>query len=408
MVIAAGILGLLPGILPFRINKIVVAELTMCAGIASWFIKDMWLKLFLLWCVVRVAMNVNQYSELTLHILVFVLVVYQILANTLTKDRVNVVLNIVCWVGLIHSAVTILQSFGVWFTVYPTGLDLKTVKLTIFQSSAYPIYILGHQCQDVLVGCADNTNSAAAFLAMCFPAFFRKRWCFFIPILILAFFLFHALGGIIAACAAALVFLILNFKKRYLLLVIPSAVVFIAYFSKFEHIQGLLMRDRGPVWWFHITHLIAKRPVVGWGLGQSEFLWPIIKKEVWPNFPPWRHSHNEPITLTTELGIIGLILVSGYFIKTFISLLKTRKSPFWDVREAGYDGIVETASLKSRKSGIVETNSQSVVITCGLTACIVASLSIFSLHSAIGLLLIVYMACASYLIQTRRNDGKNP
>jgi hypothetical protein len=373
IVLAAGTLGFIPGFLPFRIGKILILEGAIFSGIAGWFIKNIWVQLFLIWCIIRVALGINKFSELTLHSLVFVLVIYQILANKLNKDRINTLLNIICVVAIIHSAVAILQYFGIWIIICPKGIDPKTAVFTIFPNTLYSIHIFGRQMSETVVGLLDNINTASALLGMCFPAFLRKKWYYTIPIVLIAFALIHSLGGILAALAAVLIFVIFKFGLKSLYAIIPTIGLFILYFIRFENLHNVFMSGSGRygAWHFYITGLLAKRPIIGWGLGQSEFLWPIISKEVYQGGgPAWLHSHNEVITLAVELGIIGLILVAGYFITTFKNLRK-----------------------------------KNIVVTCGLAACIISSLSIFSLHSAIGLLLIVYMAMAQYLITEKEPAG---
>jgi len=352
-------LGFIPGFLPFRIGKIILVEWAIFFAIALWFIKNIWIRLFLLWCILRTMIGLNQFSLITLHTVVFIIVLFQILSDKLNKDRINTVLNIICGLAILQSIMVILQRFGIWFITYPKGINPETA-LNLFPRTLYPIYVFGYQFKAGLVGFLDNPNIASAFLAMCLPAFFRKKQMLFIPIIIIALFFVHCFGGIVTCILTSTIFLIMKFGRKGLLFLIPVFLIFAVYCATNENIPNILdLSNRKAVWTFHITKLITKRPIIGWGLGQEQFLAPIIRKEIKPADPRWLHSHNEPISLTTELGLIGLFFVCGYFITTFLKLKKNN-----------------------------------LIITCGLIACLIASSSIFAMHSAIGLLLIFYMAMA--------------
>ncbi len=358
MVLGGGILGFIPGFLPFRTGKTILFEWSVFIFITLWFIENIWIKLFLLWCVLRTIIGLNQFSQITLHTIVFALVLYQILCNKFNKDRINTVLNIICCMAVIQSVMVILQGFRVWFITYPINADFTSAKI-LFPKTQYSIYLLKNNHSD-LVGLLDNPNIASAFLAMCLPAFFRRGKLVFIPLVIIALFFIHSFGGIIACIITSIIFLIIKFRRRSLIFISIIFLILGLYCVKNETAKNVLdLSNRRAVWNFHITKLIPKRPIIGWGLGQERFLSLIIKKEAKQGEPRWLHSHNELISLTTEMGILGLLIVCGYFVSLFKKLKRSN-----------------------------------LIITCGLAACISASLSIFSIHSAIGLILILYMAMA--------------
>ena len=359
IVLGVGSLGFIPGFLPFRTGKIILVEWVIFIAIALWFIKNIWIRLFLLWCILRTMMGLNQFSLITLHTIVFAIVLFQILSDKLNKDRINAILNIICGIAILQSLMIILQKFGIWFITYPIGADLKAAHI-LFPNTLHSIYLFDYRVTFDIPGFLDNSDIASAFLAMCLPAFFRAKQLLFIPLILLALFFVHSFGGIIVCFIISMVFLIMKFGKKGIPFLIIIFLMFGAYYVKYEGVSNILSSTRCEIWDFHITKLIPKRPIVGWGLGQEKFLWPIIKNEgIKPVDLKWLHSHNEPISLTIELGLIGLFIVCGYFFTTFRKLKK-----------------------------------DNLIITCGLIACIIASLAIFSMHSAIGLLLIFYMAMA--------------
>jgi O-antigen ligase len=261
----------------------------------------------------------------------------------------------------------ILQRCGIWWTILPIGYKEAT-SINYFKNSLFPLFIFRPPINiNSIGGFVGDTNTASALLGMCLPAFFRKKWHWFIPLILIGFLIIHSFGGIVAGTVALIVFLIFKFGKRSLYGIIPVGLLFISYFIRFENLQNIFISgsNRFEVWRFYIQHLIPKRWIIGWGLGQGEFLWSIIEKETsFKNVMYW-HSHNEIITMTAELGLIGLVIICGYFFTT----LKNLKDP---------------------------------VIICGLIACLTASLSIFTFHSAIGLILIVYMAIAHYQLLTNK------
>ena len=359
IVITVGTLVFIPGFLPFRTGKIIVVEWMIFSVIALWFIKNIWIRLFLFWCILRTMIGLNPSSLITLHTVIFGVVLFQLLSNKLDKDRINTVLNIICGIAIFQSIMVILQKYGIWFIAYPNDIDISSVRI-LFPKTFHSIYIFGHQFNNGVVGFLDNPNIASAFIGMCLPAFFRKKQVFFIPLIIIALFFVHSFGGIVACIITSAIFLLVKFGKKGLLFLLPVLLIFSIYCLKNETLSNTLdLSNRKVAWNFYVTEIIPKRPIIGWGLGQERFLWPIIRKEIKPTEPKWLHSHNEPISLTIELGLIGLFLVCGYFFTIFRKLKK-----------------------------------ENLVIICGLIACIISFSSIFAMHSAIGLLLIFYMAMA--------------
>jgi len=250
---------------------------------------------------------------------------YLILACTLVYIYVCVqgvnrewIYNFICVVALLNVLWQILQIFGIYWIVYPP-----------------------HMHETIYVGLMGNPNDTSAMLAICLPAFFRGKWKWGIPVILLGLILAKAMVGCVAVGVVGLTFLRFDKKSLVLLLVI---IVCVFSFAKYEgfSLKGQLA-DRGTIWKDSVT--FAKEKPFGWGFGQYRFIMPLMKsynklsdtskkvlyegirdKEGFKavitkinkenpgyfkgsNYQSlWTRAHNEFIEVYFALGIIGLIL----------------------------------------------------------------------------------------------------
>lgn len=387
LTILIGSLGFIPMGLSPRANQGLIYELALMAFCVVFFVRNNWLKTLFLYCMATVIYHITICGVMSLHVLFFSLIFCQILANKLNKDRVNFVFNAIAIAALLQSFAVICQYYGVWIILHPREIDMNVVKHTtfyLFGIKSLAIHYFGFRLDNCYVGLLDNSNIAGSFLAMCIPAFFRKKWWVGLVFVIPSLVLVKSLGAIISAGVAVMVFLIYKNKKIALLSLIPIVFAVALYAHKYENIGSVVKGSgRFHVWGNYCTKVIPKKPIFGWGFARQNSLYPLVndtfRKAIEDNKGKdpkeivyqlvknnvdigeiFKHSHNEILSLIVELGLIGFFILLGYLC-TF--------------------------------------SRENLLVLCGFISCLMCSLYIFNLHSSIGLLMIVYMSVSEFYNQ---------
>jgi hypothetical protein len=269
-----------------------------------------WVTIFLFWSLVTAVLHYNKFSMTALNVVVLYTILYYVIQNIVKKDTVNTVLNVICIAALVQVFWCFLQYFG---------LD--------------PIFTKFDRSYGWCVGFLDNGNLLSAFLAFSIPAFFRKRWVYCLPVLMLPFLQPHMKGGFLALFIAGIVYALLAIKpvkiKVYALSVIGVViiwyVVFFAGIYNFTHNERI--RVINPRVYYVSNHLqingniatltpdiVHKESMLGFGLGQFRVIWPQIYNKVYPGNKDERmdQAHNEYLQVKFEQGWIGLVIVLGF------------------------------------------------------------------------------------------------
>lgn len=175
-----------------------------------------------------------------------------------------------------------------------------------------------------------NIDEGSVFLALCVPAFFRRRWWPVIPLLCLALFLCRATTGVVAALGAAAVYAALS-NIRLRILAPAGAVIAAASLLFFTVADPAMTTINNPRWrvWKHIVWSYRSE-MFGRGLGSFSNLFPLLisgdrslgvttdelsadKQRVLTNDTGWWiHGHNEYLQLGFEMGLQALALVIAY------------------------------------------------------------------------------------------------
>lgn len=267
LVLIVAILAYVPdGRLSLYVSKALILEWAVILFIALLFLKNWWLKLFVVWCLIVTVGNYNKFS-------------------------------------LCQSLWMVLQYNGIWWLFIPkTGAETGNL----------------HK----LVGFLANTNHAGAFLGISLPAFCRGKWRWgLIPVGVTLLMSLSA-GGM-AAGVAGIATVVYFTRKKYLWVVLLIGVVMILKVDLRSIITG---SGRYGAWRFIFTDYIPIKWLTGWGLGQFKVSFPLIYRTVQPAISEnWTTAHNEFIHIWAETGIIGLGLMVGYLIHQIIKFFKTRK-----------------------------------------------------------------------------------
>lgn len=188
--------------------------------------------------------------------------------------------NGICIGAIIQSLIAVPQYFDVfpfiWFLNY----------IGIHAGNPVPM----------VVGTLENTNFFSAYLAISLMLFFRRRWCWFIPIIVSHLVLSNTSSSVVAVLFGTLVY----FNIWWVWVIcIGSGVVYGWYDDMFSVHSSLT--ERIKFWSICLNNV--KYPIWGHGVGAS-----------------WGHKWllwNEYIQMFWYFGAIGVGLIAGYIVTAY-------------------------------------------------------------------------------------------
>lgn len=256
-------------------------------------IKNIWLRCFgyyiaiwviLSWVFVLFNPKFGRIAFLTTDQALYIICGYVILFLIInSKYKVEQFYKWICIATIIQCLIAIPQQFGVFPYVWFLGLGLDVKN---------PIVNLA-------VGTLENGNFFAAFIAISLPFFFRKYWCFFIPVILVHL----ALSAATTAVISALVGVVVVFNCWWMLIIALIAGNVFAYFD--GTIWKIIGESARFEFWKECLGNIKTVPeaIFGHGLGSD-----------------WGQRfqlHNEWLQGLFELGIIGMGIVIGYTVTVY-------------------------------------------------------------------------------------------
>lgn len=186
--------------------------------------------------------------------------------------------NWICISVIIQSLIAIPQYFG----IFPFLELLRYAGLNIIN----PI-------PDV-IGTLENSGFYASYIAISLPLFFRKRWCWFIPVIVVHLIFCKSSSATIAALIGVIFYL------NIWLVWILCGVGVIAY-GWYDNLFTTGLDNRFAFWKACIS--AVKHPWYGHGVGAQ---WGIRV-----------YLHNEYLQVFWEFGGIALGLVLGYIVTVY-------------------------------------------------------------------------------------------
>lgn len=291
--------------------------------------KDKWLKAYFIWLMICLVTKDSIISGNRMYVLFFGLLFYQILCDRLDSCNINIILNFIAVLALIHVSFIVMQKFG--------------IKQNIYE-------VLPEYAVDQFPGIASDTNTGGSYLAMFCPAFIgRNKWWYIglIP-LMYGLFLSASLGGSIATCTGLIIFIFYGFNSVYLKssLIIIIFVIFSFYMVKKESyhlVTDIKMQPRSINFlrvWKQINHKVWGNPIKGYGLGSFKYIWQTMEKNIYKNNTNKciKRVHNDPLEIAYNQGFVGLYL--GLVI-IFTSIIKfIRKKPMSSLGLIGFVGVM--------------------------------------------------------------------
>jgi len=216
---------------------------------------------------------------------VILIAVYQ------SKMKNETFYNLICIAAILQSILAVIQMNG-WDPLFALYGNIVTIKRGIDSRT--------------IVGTLGNNNFLSLFLAISLPFFFRKWWCYFVPVILALLFVAITSTSMAAMIIGCLYYFWPKVKKRYIMLM---ALPFIAYtvYTKQSLTIHLLSssHDRFDYWlqaWNQVTQSWLS---IIFGLGPAA---------------PWAHRfplHNEWVTAFHHFGVIGCIFIAGYLITIY-------------------------------------------------------------------------------------------
>lgn len=233
------------------------------------------------------------YSTLSLFMFMLCVMVYYMLVKD--KIKAEYILTPMAIFAMFHSGFLILH----------------------FQSIFPPIYgnLKPADGDMMVVGLMSNPNDAAAALAICLPALFRKKWCWAIPLILAGLYCAKSTGGILGCFVAGGLFLMMaeiRFKKEIF------AVLVLSLAASLLFIDQPSASVRSEAWrefiYNHfnqtITPGIKNQTFFGIGLGNWEFVRQTIGTVDGNGL--WTNAHNTFVHGFVEMGFPFLVVLAGY------------------------------------------------------------------------------------------------
>ena len=198
------------------------------------------------------------------------------------------ILNTLCVIALINIGFLVLQSFGI-------------------------ALIFNHNGDTTCVGLMANPNEISAVLALCFPAFLRKKWNLFIPIVLLGLVLSSSFGGFIAVIVGSIYYLWKRINKVIIILGITATVILFMFFDT----PGISYR---LATWIVGLKLYLEHPIIGSGIGH----WKYVFSNISVNGMETRmlQAHNEYLQGMFEMGLPFLVILGGFLVTMWHRLKK--------------------------------------------------------------------------------------
>jgi hypothetical protein len=278
------ILPIMPNLrLVLRVNFEITVALTLAAFL--WRINK-WMSLFLVLSTASMMYPFyDAQSYFAFQAVFYATVWYAVIVKTI--DNVDSLLNAICIIALFNIAFMFLQL-----------LDIDPLFKPIHGAKGFP------------VGLSGNINSVSALLAFCFPAFMRRKWVYFTPLIVTGLIVTKSMGGMLAL-ACGLIFYFWMYGFRFM----PVATLLVGLILYGSFVDTNILSSfniRLTVIWETLGYY-TQHWVMGSGIGHFKiqigktFLYPI-------NNLYWMTVHNEFVQGLFEMGVAFPFIIGGYYV----------------------------------------------------------------------------------------------
>ena len=233
----------------------------------------------------------------------------------LTVKDTRYLLNAICIIALANIFFAILQ--------YCNMDPYSVVTFGLMKSASSQI-----------TGLMANKNMLSALIAFSLPAFFRKRWVWFVPLIFYGLTIASSTGGALSAVTMTFIYFFLKdgkgaVKKNAVAMIALSVWACFFFFEidspfvvetvKSEYALsenpnitiGGSAKQRQDAWVKGLKLYYQNRPFFGYGIGH----WKLVFKKISPpGGSVMVQAHNEFVQGLFEMGVLFPVLVFGYFV----------------------------------------------------------------------------------------------
>ena len=218
--------------------------------------------------------------------------------------------NVMCGVVLYYIIVSRGEKWTESLMDMMCIVALVNVVFALIQVCGY--YPLWDNAGGAIIGLMENQNSLSALLALCFPAFLRRRWKVLSLLVIAGLFAAKSSGGVLAVVIGSCFYFIITAKERKQLYPIGICLVLITGIFTIFFDQSTSVYTRCDVW-SRGFGLFTEHWVFGCGIGRwkTEFIAVVIHR----GFPEgFIRLHSTVLQSMVEMGIGFVIILAGYLI----------------------------------------------------------------------------------------------
>lgn len=263
-------------------------------------VVNLWAGLFLILATWGVVSNqATAYSERAQFFILYGVIWYWFCVRLIRENGPVLVLNVLCGLTLTHLAFLVCQALN----YNPIGSIALRPQWTSVPFDPVPN-----------IGLLTNHNEASALLAFGAPAFVRKGWWPFLPLVLAGLALPTTFSGPLAVACSAFVGLFL-FPLRWRTRLVSVAGGFLAIFTYARFVDMPDVTWRLRAWKMAIVDLLPERLFTGAGTGH----WKIVfaRRDVADyltggNGELLLQAHNEYVQSLFELGILFAVILIGY------------------------------------------------------------------------------------------------
>lgn len=278
------------------------AFLVSGAIILAYWIEDHWIRAFYLWATISVVMIYSTLAATgilglaTLHmstvdslVKLSVAMIVFITATRIKKENVEFVFNVFCVFILMQCVFFLLQHVGLDIMRGVTYFTLASLNTVVFS------------------GTLGNPNFFAACVVITMPLFFRKRWVWCLPILIVCLMLARTSGAVAAVIVGICYWIWKSKAKQRVYILAAVAVLVVVFFMVFEDLAFDAFRKRA--WRSIIEHWRTWLPI-GSGFGSYQI------------YAGVEHAHNDYLEAAFEGGFVHVICFLGFGITFLVNAWK--------------------------------------------------------------------------------------
>jgi hypothetical protein len=203
--------------------------------------------------------------------------------------------NILCVTAVIQAGLGVAQSFG---------------YNPIFDFYRALVAVTSHLPPNAATGTLGNNNFLAAYVAIALPFFFRRRWCYFLPLLIICLHVAVTTTAAIAAIAGAAYYFYPQVRGQLRSIALAGAAVAgcCIYYAFIYH--PIIGNNRPDMWLNGIQKVAGSWQSIMIGYGPAA------------TWKPGDELHSEYVMALFNFGAVGLGLVAAYIVSVFRAMEK--------------------------------------------------------------------------------------